>query len=111
VPLFREYNRTMKYIFQLIFNVAMSFMASITKMIAGYKHGQNDIYFFVCGLLLLASLFNQWILILAFLALLPAFYEQLTIKHDEVGAASAGKETPAESERLTAFILSGICNI
>lgn len=89
----------MKFILQMIFNVAMSFMASITKTIAGYKHGQNDIYFFICGLLLLVSLFNQWVLILAFLALLPAFYDQLTIKHNEIGTVASEQLEPVESQR------------
>lgn len=70
----------MKFIIQLIVNVAMSFMESITKMISGYKQGKNDIYFLICGILLVISVFNQWVLILAFLALLPSFHEQLTIK-------------------------------
>ena len=73
----------MKFILQLIFNVAMSFVSLITKLINGYRQGKNDIYFFICGILLVASLFNQWILILAFLALLPSFNEQLTIKGND----------------------------
>ena len=76
----------MKFILQLIFNVAISFVSSITKMITGYKQGENDIYFLICGILLVASLFNQWILILAFLALLPSFNEQLAIKQHCDGA-------------------------
>mmetsp|Transcript_2996 Transcript_2996/g.4552 ORF Transcript_2996/g.4552 Transcript_2996/m.4552 type:complete len:1659 (+) Transcript_2996:117-5093(+) len=82
----------MKFILQLVINVAMSFMSAITKFIAGYKHGENDIYFFICGILLLISLFYPWVLILAFLALLPSFHEQLSFNPELVKSAHSSME-------------------
>jgi hypothetical protein len=70
----------MKFIIQLIANVLVGFITSISQALTGKRRGKNDFYFFICAISLIGVYFIPWAGVVTFLALLPPLRDQLSLQ-------------------------------